>query len=698
MYHDMDREERSSMIEMTEAEYGVLGEEAEAEYGICDLLDENIPSPLETDNAGETLVLPEIQDMTEYIRRHYEQEIMKKLAWRLRWEELCVVSDGRHYQDLPWTGPEDYGEEASLPGPEDIIPKDFDDPRFADEKTRYATLQPKEVKIVFASYYRVSECCVEARLTVEAQVEIRWRFLGKTVPQRYDVDMWFDMEGDMNGEICQIALHRYRSEASGVKLDEYLVPVFHWEDIEEEAERIIADLVPEGLSDPSRLRPYPFAERLGLKIVSLPLYKRPKTASILFFGPGEVLTGSSADAPSVSVAVEANTIVLNSHLSGREKDAIFHECFHYVEHRLFFKLQQLHNNDIAAIGRWRPVTLKEGRRSPIEWIEWQANVGSQCLQVPQALLRKCVNEALNDMKNMRTRKTNSASNAKSSAASQEYYENTYNYVGIVHFAGMALSGKVITGISLRIVAAQAGYGTGHTKTVYVRKSNYQSASQSGITGLGYCGDALGTFTGAFYGNTSTYTLSGDLLNNLAAYIAEGNNTICLYNPSPVKSSQGYSTNYLQWSECTITVTYEEAASKPTLNKYSLAMGTAVTVYTNRQSSIATHTVRYSFFSESGLIAVGVEDVCTWTPPVSLAAQIPNATSGWGTILCDTYVNGNLVSTNTCAFQLTVPASVVPSISNVAFSEAASGVAERFGGYVRTRSKSARRRCWSGTAA
>ena len=147
MYHDTDREERSSMIEMTEAEYGVLGEDVESEYGICDLLDENIPSPLEMDNAGETLVLPEIQDMTEYIRRHYEQEIMKKLAWRLRWEELCVVSDGKYYQDLPWTGSEDYGEEVSLPGPEDIIPKDFDDPRFADEKTRYATLQPKEVSV-----------------------------------------------------------------------------------------------------------------------------------------------------------------------------------------------------------------------------------------------------------------------------------------------------------------------------------------------------------------------------------------------------------------------------------------------------------------------------------------------------------------------------------------------------------------------
>ena len=286
---------------------------------------------------------------------------------------------------------------------------------------------------------------------------------------------------------------------------------------------------------------------------------------------------------------------------------------------------------------------------------------------------------------MRTRKTNSSSNAKSSAACQEYYENTYNYVGIVHFAGMALSGKVITGISLRIVAAQAGYGTGHTKTVYVRKSNYQSASQSGITGLGYCGDALGTFDGSFYGNTTNYTLSGDLLYNLAAYIAEGNNTICLYNPSPVKSSQGYSMNYLQWTECTITVTYEEAASKPSLSKTTFDMGTSVTIYTNRQSTAATHTLRYGIGTVTGTIATGVADSCTWTPPVSLAAQIPNATSGWGTIFCETYVNGSLVSTNTCTFTLTVPASVVPSIPSVSIAEATSGVADRFGGYVRTRS-------------
>lgn len=286
---------------------------------------------------------------------------------------------------------------------------------------------------------------------------------------------------------------------------------------------------------------------------------------------------------------------------------------------------------------------------------------------------------------MRTRKTSSSGNAKSAVACQEYYDDSYNYVGIVHFSGMALAGKVITGITLRITADQAGYGTGHAKTVYVRKSKYQAVSQSGVTGGNYYGDALGTFSGAFYNNTTTHTLTGALLTNLAAYLEAGNNTICLFNPSPVKSSQGYSTNYLQWSACKISVTYEEAASQPGMSAYTLDMGTQVTLYTNRQSSAATHTLRYSFFSVNQTIATGVTDSCAWTPPVSLAAQIPNAASGWGTLLCDTYVNGKLVSTKSCTFTLRVPASVAPTISGVSIAEATAGIAARFGAYVRTRS-------------
>ena len=85
---------------------------------------------------------------------------------------------------------------------------------------------------------------------------------------------------------------------------------------------------------------------------------------------------------------------------------------------------------------------------------------------------------------LRTKKYTSASNAKPSAACQEFYENTYNYVGIISFPGMNLANKVISGITLTMTSAKAGFGAGHTKTVYLRMSNYQNATTE-ATGANY---------------------------------------------------------------------------------------------------------------------------------------------------------------------------------------------------------------------
>lgn len=287
---------------------------------------------------------------------------------------------------------------------------------------------------------------------------------------------------------------------------------------------------------------------------------------------------------------------------------------------------------------------------------------------------------------MRTRKSNSTSNYKASAASQEFYSNDYNFVGIVHFSGLSLLNKIITGMTLRVTSAEAGFGAGTTKTVYLRKSRYQAASQAGITGGNYYGDALGTFTGSFYGNTTSYDFSGALFNNIAAYLQAGNNTFCLYNPSPYASGYGYSYNYLQWTAATLYVTYEEGISQPRVSASSVDMGAAVTVYTDRLSTSATHTISYSFAGASELIASGVGDSVVWTPPVSLAAQIPSATSGLCTITCETYYSGVLTGTKTCTLTLNVPASVVPTISSVTYSEAVAGIAAQFTGYVQNKSK------------
>ena len=281
-----------------------------------------------------------------------------------------------------------------------------------------------------------------------------------------------------------------------------------------------------------------------------------------------------------------------------------------------------------------------------------------------------------------TRKTGSSSNAKNNLACQEFYENSYNYVGIICFSGMNLANKVITDIWLTIDAAKAGYGAGSSKTVFLRKANYQNYIESGITGYGYAGDELGTFDGSFYGNTTSYYITGSLFTQMAAYIAQGNNAFTIYNPYPSSSSQGYSYNYLQWSSVVITVTYEEAVSQPTTSASSVNLGSAVTIYTNRQSTSTTHTLTYSFGSATGTIATNVGASVNWTPPLTLANQIPNATSGLCTITCSSYNGGSLTGTRTCTVTLNVPATVVPSISAVTVEDTNATVVERIQAYVR----------------
>lgn len=285
-----------------------------------------------------------------------------------------------------------------------------------------------------------------------------------------------------------------------------------------------------------------------------------------------------------------------------------------------------------------------------------------------------------------TRKTNYASNAKSGAACQEYYDPSYNYVGILCFPGMNLAGKVITGIWLSVTSAKAGYGASHTKTVYLRKALYQNSIASGVTGYGYVGDALGTFSGSFWGNSGSYAMSGGLLTNMAAYIAQGNNAFTIYNPSPVQSSYGYSTNYLQWTSVVLTVTYEESVSNPTFSNSQVDLGQPVTIYTNRQSSAATHTLSYSFGETGGTIAANVGDSAVWTPPLSLAEQIPSATSGTCAVICTTYYGGTAVGSRVNYLTLSVPTSVVPVISSVSLTEATENIAAQFGGFVRAKSR------------
>lgn len=131
--------------------------------------------------------------------------------------------------------------------------------------------------------------------------------------------------------------------------------------------------------------------------------------------------------------------------------------------------------------------------------------------------------------------------------------------------------------------------------------------------------------------------------------------------------------------------YAQPASVPSLSASSVELGKAVTIYANRKDAY-THTISYTFGSASGIIANNVGDSVAWSPPVDLASQLPNDTTGICVITCETFSNGEPVGKKTVNLELTVPASVVPTISAFTATRVDNGVPSAWGIYVKGYSK------------
>lgn len=130
------------------------------------------------------------------------------------------------------------------------------------------------------------------------------------------------------------------------------------------------------------------------------------------------------------------------------------------------------------------------------------------------------------------------------------------------------------------------------------------------------------------------------------------------------------------------------ATVPTLSANSINMGSAVTINLPKATSSFTHDIFYKYSSDSSYttLASGVTGTSrSWTPPVSLASKIPNATSGTWNILVRTKSGSTTIGDKSINITLSVPSNIVPSISSVAVAEATAGIAAQFAAYIQGRS-------------
>jgi hypothetical protein len=98
------------------------------------------------------------------------------------------------------------------------------------------------------------------------------------------------------------------------------------------------------------------------------------------------------------------------------------------------------------------------------------------------------------------------------------------------------------------------------------------------------------------------------------------------------------------------------------------IGSPITINISRHSSSFKHTVRYVWGNKSGTIASNVDTSTTWMIPLDFANEIPNSTSGTGTIYVDTYVGSTKTGTQSAILTASVPGSMKPTFSSVTLTD------------------------------
>lgn len=251
-----------------------------------------------------------------------------------------------------------------------------------------------------------------------------------------------------------------------------------------------------------------------------------------------------------------------------------------------------------------------------------------------------------------------------------------------------------TGYQLRIVwTVDSQSVANNTSTVTVKVQLVSTGSSYTInSSAGKSGSV--TINGTKYSFSFTAALSGNQVKTLyskpvtISHNADGSKTCAFSATCGINVTLG-GTYYgdVTASDSGTFDTIARASSISSVTSSVSVNGTnAVTVNISRAASAFTHTVVFSFGSYSKT-TTGVGTSTSYAIPTSWLNAIPNATSGTAKVTVTTYSGstkiGSAVSKN---FTVTVPNSVLPTISGVAVADTATAVYSQFGNMVQNKSK------------
>ena len=260
--------------------------------------------------------------------------------------------------------------------------------RLMDSSLKKKLIRSSDILIVSTSYWQLNSSDLLADLICQIDME--------ETPLILRLTLWYNTEEGFASELQEICTADNPPQRSLTKLDKYLIPVMNNEDIEDAADLMWAKYEKSALVHPEANNPWNLADQMKLSIMPLRLYNESKVRSSLFFEAGSVLVqkydpkSPKHETHGEKTEVPANTIVLNTSLSTFDERMldIYHECYHYENHAMFFRLQRMIQTDLSKVKK-KKINVRKDRIPPdvLGIMEYQARRGAYALMLPRSAFR-----------------------------------------------------------------------------------------------------------------------------------------------------------------------------------------------------------------------------------------------------------------------------------------------------------------------
>ena len=266
-----------------------------------------------------------------------------------------------------------------------------------------ATLSDFEIITVRIS--KTKEHQIDFDVVVSAEIEIEEEV--KRDREVDSVEQWFRVscsaildDGISDFSIFGINIYNRQREKSENRLSEYLVPKMDKTKLDEIAQEFLVKYYPEALQEPLAIHPRTVAERMGLSVIETRITKNGTAFGQVFFSDWETNIFDSETGAFSTIKISRGTILVDPcvyflRTVGSKNNTIIHECVHWHLHKEYFELEKLYNVDAKAIScEVFEGTKTENKWTPLDTMEWQANVLAPRILMPKKQAKQLAEELI----------------------------------------------------------------------------------------------------------------------------------------------------------------------------------------------------------------------------------------------------------------------------------------------------------------